>query len=466
MRLLLYPDTGLVETIADARLVRCAGVSQALFAVDCIAGGADGADVVRYRACLAHPRLFLAEYNSLPLGLLNFATGRELLTRLKRERHQLLSALAHCLVACADDPERAAHIADLFDVQEIAAIGRQETDEAIAAYRWCVARLACANRSGAVADGQAWIALAQDLAQRIGGGKRSDCANHGFITARFNRYDFRPEPPEDFARHLNLEQQIYQIDQRDNRALGALYGTLAQNYGFCGCAYQQQFDECIRLAEAAFGREHRRESLRLLAYQIYNRIDGRHYPESFELLNRYLGVPADNGPQQWIEAVQCQQQHPTEHSTFQAAIVCHLLAELVRAGHVEVQPDWCRPLATMIPSRLSHPWQLTACNLGQLFLAAGLHNQGTTLLHRCTEACLSGGITMVPMALLPLAALHGFSPGNAGVLVSCNEVLQRIRASSALHQRHFQPLMALIAPEQSLEAVLANPGRYFPFSYR
>lgn len=466
LKMLVYPDSGLIDTMMDAKVVRCADLAQALFALDCMQEGADGADVVHYRACLVHPSLFLSQFRLLPLGLLNFAMGREQLARLKKERHQLLPALAHCLAACADDPERTAHIADLFDVQEIAAIGRQETDEAIAAYRWCVARIACANRSGAVADGQAWIALAQDLAQRMGGGKRSDCANHGFITARFNRYDFRPEPPDDFARHLNLEQQIYQIDQRDNRALGALYGTLAQNYGFCGLAYQQQFDECIRLAEAAFGREHRRESLRLLAYQIYNRIDGRHYQEAFELLNRYLGVPADNGPRQWIEAVRCQQQHTTEHSPFQAAIVCRLLVELVHAGQIEAQPDWCRPLARMIPSRLSHPWQLTTCNLGQLFLAAGLPDQGTTLLHRCTEACLGGGITMVPMALLPLAALHGFSPGNAGVLESCSEVLLRIRASSVLHLPHFQPLTDAPSPAKALGAVLANPGRYFPFSYR
>lgn len=465
MRLLLFPDTGLVESIADTRLVRCADLSQALFAIDCIAGGADGADVVRYRACLAHPRLFLSEYESLPLGLLNFATGRELLARLKRERQQLLPALAHCLAACADDPQRAVHIADLFDVEEIAAIGRQETDAAIAAYRWCVARIACANRSGAVADGQAWITLARDLAQKGGGDQRSDCANHGFITARFNRYDFRPEPPDDFARHLHLEQQIYQIDQRDNRALGALYGTLAQNYGFCGLAYQQQFDECIRLAEIAFGREHRRESLRLSAYRIYNHLDACHTQDAAALLNQYLALPAGSGPAQWIEAVRCQQQ-PTEHRPFQTTVVCRLLVELVRAGHIEAQPDWCRSLATMIPSRLTHPWQLTACNLGQLFFAGGLPEQGAALLHRCADACLGGGIAMLPMALLPLSALHGLHPGNAQTALRCGEILQKIRNSMVLHQAHFQPLTESLLPVQALEAVLATPGRYFPFSYR
>lgn len=466
MKMLLYPETGLIETIADAKVVRCAELQQALFALDCIQRKADGADVVHYRACLANPSLFLSQFKSLPMGLLNFAAGRELLVRIQKERRQLLPALARCLAACADAPERAARIADLFDVEEIAVIAKQESDEALAAHRWCVARIACANRGGAVADGQVWIDLAHDLAERMGGGKRSDCANHGFVTTRFNRYDFRPEPPDDFSQYFKVEQQIYQIDQRDNRALGAMYGTLAQNYGFCGLAYQQQFDECIHLAEAAFGREHRRENLRLLAYQIYSRMDGCQYQEAFELLNRYLALPAGSGSQQWIETVLCQQRQPTEHSPFQATIICRLLAELVSAGTFEAQPDWFRSLATILPSRLSHPWQLSACNLGQLLLAAGQRDQGVALLHRSAEACLSGGITMVPMALLPLAALQRFSPGNAGVLVSCSNVLQKIRASSVLHQPHFQPLMDLIAPEQALGAVLANPGRYFPFSYR
>lgn len=466
MRMLLYPDTGLIETIPDAKVVRCADLEQAIFALDCIQDGADGADVVRYRACLANPSLFLSQYKSLPLGLLNFAAGRELLVRIREERRQWLPALARCLAACYDAPERSSLFAELFDVEEISAIARQDGDEALAAHRWCVARIACANRNGAVADGHVWINLAHDLAQTLGAGKRSDCANHGFVTTRFNRYEFRPEPPDDFSRHLAVEQQIYQIDQRDNRALGAMFGTLAQNYGFCGLAYRQQFDECIRQAEAAFGRENRRETLRLLAYQIYSFMDGAQCREATKLLNLYLNLPPDGGPQQWIDAVQHLRRQPTEHAPFQAALVCRLLAEMVGADNLESQPEWLRSLVSILPSRLSHPWQLTACNLGRLFLAAGLHDQGVALLHRSAESCMTGGITMVPMALLPLAALNSFCSGNAGVLLSCTEVLQKIQASSLLHQPHFQPLVDGLDPAEALRAVLTDPGRYFPFSYR
>lgn len=466
MKMLLYPDTGLIETIADAKVVRCAELRQVLFALDCIQEGADGAEVVHYRACLANPRLFLSQFKSLPIGLLNFATGRDLLVRIRKERRQLLPALSRCLDDCADAPDRAAYIADLFDAEEIAIIARQDSDEALAAHRWCVARIAYANRNGAVADGQSWINLLHDLTPLLGAEKRGDCANHGFVTTRFNRYYFHPDPPENFSRYFKVEQQIYQIDQRDNRILGAMYGTLAQNYGFCGLKYQQQFDECIRLAEAAFGRKHQWQSLRLLAYRIYNRMDECNFQEARELLNRYLALPAESGPGRWIETVLYQQRQPTEHSPFQATIICRLLAELGRAGALEVQPDWLRSLSTIIPCRLSHPWQLCASNLGQVFLAAGLQDQGTALLHRSAEACLSGGITMVPMALLPLAALHGFSPGNADVLLTCSKVLQKIRTSSILHLPHFQPLTSGIAPEQALGAVAATPGRYFPFSYR
>ena len=466
MNMLIYPDSGLLEAIPDAKVVRCDHLKQAVFALNCLSEGFDAGKIIHYRACLANPGRFLEQFMSLPLELLNFAAGRELLVRIRDERHQLLPALARCLTDCSGYLERAVLLADLFNVEEIAAICSQDSDEALAAHQWCVARIACASRSGAVADSQAWISLAHDLDQTVDVRKRIECANHAFVTTRFNRYDFRPEMPDDFAKYLDIEQRRHEIDQRDNRTLGAMYGTLAQNYGFCGPAYRQQFADSVRWAATTFGRKYRRESLRLLSYQIYSLLDSAQYQEAADLLCRYLSLPSDSGPQQWIDTLQHLCQQPTEHAPFQMAIACRLLAELVRSGHERSRPDWCQSLVTILPTHLSHPWQLTACNLGQLFFAAGLEEQGITLLHRSAEACVAGEITLVPMALMPLAILYKIHPDNIDVLLACGQIVRTIRTSGLLHQPHFQPLANAPTPVQTLEDVLADPGRYFPFSYR
>lgn len=466
MTMLIYPDSGLLEEIPDAKVVRCANLEQAIFALDAVQQGVEAAAITQYRACLAKPSLFLHQFKSLPLELLNFASGRKLLAQIQNERHNLLPALANCLAVCHDDPDRAAVIAKLFNPEEIAALVRQDADKAFVAHRWCMARIASANRSGAVCEGQSWIELAQNLEPMVTGDEMADCANHGFVTTRFNRYDFQPEPPADFIVYLGIEEQRYKIDQRDNRALGAMYGTLAQNYGFCGPSCRAQFMDCIRRAEAAFGRKYRWESQRLLAYQIYSLMDSSQYMEATELLNLYLHLPADSTPQQWIDAAQQLWQQPTEHSPFQIALVCRLLAELAKTDTLNPQPDWCRSLASFLPNRLSHPWQLSALNLGRLFFSAGLPEQGTTLLQRCAASCSAGEIATVPMALLPLASLHALDPHNMDVLHACSEILQKIRVSTMLQQTHFQTLVDGLSPAQVLATVWASPYRYFPFSYR
>ncbi len=467
MHLLLYPETGLLGAIPDAKVARCADLAQAFFVLDCLLVGADATEISLYRACLVKPSLFLDQCASLPLGLLNAPAGRELLRRIRKKRYQLLPDLARCLMSCHNDPSRAALFADLFRTEEIAAIARQESDESFDARRWCVARIACANRIGAVAESQAWIKLASDLAELIDVDKQIDCANHAFISNRFNRYEFQPLPPDDFAGYLDLEQRRYAIDRRDNRALGAMYGTLAQNYGFCGQAYRQQFADCIQRAEAAFGSgEYRRERPRLLAYQMYWLLDRAEYDQAKELLNRYLGLSSGSPPPRWVDAVQALRQRPTEHTPFQMAIVCRLLAELSQGGHLKPEPAWCRSLAALLPSRLSHPWQMAARNLGQLFLAVGLDQQGRELLSRSAEACANGGITMIPMALLALATLQQLQPDNAEVSSAATEILQTIRTSTLLHQPHFQPLVDAPTTGEALARIFAAPSRYFPFSYR
>jgi hypothetical protein len=467
MRTLLLPETGLTEATPDAKTIRCSHVDQAYFALNCVVGGLNAEKIQYYRACLSNPGLFLDQFSSLPTELLALADGRSLLAQIAAERHRLLPALARCLAACHNDPHRAALFADLFSPDEIRALAEQDEDEEMATHRWCVARIACGNRSGSVAANQTWIDLGQKLGTSATPREIADFANHGFVAARFNRYDFRPEPPEEFSFCLALEEQLYQARPGDTRELGAMYGTLAQNYGFCGPQWRPQLEQFAQKAATAFGRRFRRESRRLLAYRLYGLMDAAMLTEAATLLNHYLDLPiATQEPQAWIDALWKLYQNPTEHTPFQIAVTCRLLAERSTGGHNLPPVPSLLALVSCLPAVLVHPWQLTACNLGRLFIANGLYDRGNDLLHRSLDTCLQGGETMRVMALLPLSLLNHEQPTDPTYSATCAAVLETIRGSELLNQDHFRPLLDAPHPKHALTDVFRDPGRFFPFSYR
>ena len=146
-------------------------------------------------------------------------------------------------------------------------------------------------------------------------------------------------------------------------------------------------------------------------------------------------------------------------------MVCRLLAELaVQRGSLPPE-EWLDRLVTCLPPRLAHPWQLAAHNLGRLLLVAGRPGQAEQLLRRSLAACLQGGETMRAMGLLPLSMLAtlGLQPEDEAAGAS---ILAMIRTSALLDRDHFLPLVDAPTPAGALDEVAAQPGRYFPFSYR
>ncbi len=467
MRALILPETGLAEASMEPRVIRCGSLEQAYFMLNCVHRSLDVDRIQQYRACLNDPQLFLTQFATLPVALLSFADGRRLMARIKADRQPLIQPLSRCLARCSNDTERAGLLADLFTPEDIRRIVDEENQgEEFAAHQWCVSKIAYNNRSGAVADNDDWLNLAEDLRVRVTDDEIANFFNHSFVATRFNRYDFRPEPPEEFAQFLTLEEKLYQIKPADSRPLGAMYGTLAQNYGFCGSQWRQELERYAKKAEIAFGRKFHRERLRIMAYRIYGLIDAGLYDEAAFLLNDYIGSPLSNGPEQWVATICRLNRQPSEHTPFQTAITCRLLADLAICQHTVLPGQLLMRLLDCLPVMLSHPWQLTTYNLGRLFLATGLRPQAENLLRRSLAACLQGGETMRTMALLPLAAMnsHGMAyPEHESV---CTEILVAIKASPHLNQNHFQPLVEALSPVQALQEVALHYQRYFPFSYR
>lgn len=466
MRGLLLPDTGLAGEVGGAQVHRCATLDEAWFVLHCLHSDLDPARLQEYRACLLNPELFLHRFAELPAALFAFPEGHRLLERITAERHQHLRLLADCLAASIATPEKAALLADLFQPEEVRQIAAGDSEEEEDAHRWCVARIAHGNRQGTIEANRPWLDLARGLNGEVSDEETGDLANHACITGRFNRYRFRPEPPEGFARALTIEERRHRVSPRANRLLGAMYGTLAQNYGFCGPSWHHELERCIDLATEAFGRRYRGERVRLIAYRIQALLDADRLDEVIAMLPGYLGLPAANEPGQWIAAVTRPDQAGDEHQPFRTAIVCRLLVELALHRGQLVQTDSLDRLTACLPARLAHPWQLVAYNLGRLLLVADRPDQAEQLLRRSLSACLQGGETMRAMGLLPLSVLAVcdlYQPQDEAAGAS---ILAMIRASTLLDREHFRPIVEPTETIQALREVAANPGRYFPFSYR
>ena len=465
LRGLLLPDTGLAVEVNSARVHRCATLDEAWFVLHCLHSDLDPDRLQEYRACLVNPELFLHRFAQLPAALFSFPEGRRLLERITAERHRHLRLLADCLAASIATPEKAALLADLFQPEEVRQLAAGDNEAEDDAHRWCVARIAHGNRQGTIGANRPWLDLARELSGELGDEETGDLANHACITGRFNSYRFHPEPPKEFARALAIEERRHRVSPRPNRLLGAMYGTLAQNYGFCGPTWRHELERCADLAAEAFGRRYRGERVRLGAYRIQALLDADRLDEAASLLAGYLGLEPAAEPAHWITAVTRPDLAGDEHRPFRTAIVCRLLAELaVQRGSLPPE-EWLDRLVTCLPSRLAHPWQLVAHNLGRLLLVAGRPGQAEQLLRRSLAACLQGGETMRAMGLLPMSMLAtlGLQPEDEA---ACASILAMIRTSALLDRDHFLPLVDAPTPAGALDEVAAHPGRYFPFSYR
>lgn len=467
LNLLLYPETGLPAAFPeDTRVVRCRTLADAILALDLLAVDTDPQQIAHYRTCLSRPELFLKEFATLPITLLALPEGRRLLTRIQNKRKHLFPELTSCLNACQNAPERAKTIARLLSPDDVALLSQQGDDAAVTALDWCIACIAITNRRGLVTESTGWINLARNIGRQLSTKKKADYTNHLFVTTRFNCYWFAPDPPAEFSRYLQTEEQIYQLDQCDNRRLGAMYGTLAQNYGFCGPQYREEFIDCISKTEQTFGRSYHHQKMRLFAYQIYSLLDCSQLQEATTLLHHYLQLPEKSTPGQWIDRAVTLNNTPTEHTAFQIAVVCRLLVELANTDQLLIQPSRVDQLAALLPAHLIHPWQLIAYNLGRLALITKQQQRATFLFQRSVMACTTAKGTMLPMALLPLAQLSTMNNCKEQALSTCINVLQDIRNNEHFHAQHFAPLITATSPAQALKKVLAEPGRFFPFSYR
>lgn len=332
-------------------------------------------------------------------------------------------------------------------------------------YRLAQVRLTCANHCGNPAEASRWVAVSRQLEPFLGVYEQelaltTDRLNRQFVAERHNRYDFREDIPEEMGRSLAELQELHAIRRRRHPEavcppLGRMYGTLAQNAGFCGPDHLATVLERVALAQEAFGLgtvpEYRNDWQRQFPVLVYAHLDAMRRDEAAEALAAYLGSPlADLRTRGGFERL-----NPYQH-----AALARYLADTGTPA-----PEYMAWAVGRVglPAR-QHPWQLWASNVGDLSRDPDVRKRLWTL---AVECCLAqAGPTAQVMALAPLSKLwmHRLAPAD-WVRKAARLALRPLEGES-LCRDHFRPLLGKSDRTEVLEALPACRGRLFPFSYR
>jgi hypothetical protein len=402
----------------------------------------------------------------LPAGLLNQAMRGGWTDRARKEilaSRDLLGAVAYGL---AKRIER-------FDHAGCDALGRvlgpalpkgTQTIAPLASYRWATLHIALANHRGRVEESRRWKERAGRLDPLIRRAYLEDwvaCQNHLFIGSRHNHYRFDPALPEPIEEALTVLEKIQHCRQAAgctvNPPLAALYGSIAQNYAFCGPGHLEQTLDYTHRAMAAFGEmqvpELAGECRRQRCYRAFALLDAGDPANAEGELRSYIAV-AD-----WRSLPHRRR----DLNPFQHAALARFFA--LTPGHAAAAPylrHFSKGEAATHPPM--HPWQLWCWNLGRTAAALGRPGEARAhfaeSLRRCGNPELGAAVNV--MALLPLAglkALGGALPEGAGT------VEKGVRkAAIMLDREHFKPLEQIPFPEL-LDRLWERPAMLFPFTY-
>ncbi len=329
----------------------------------------------------------------------------------------------------------------------------------LSAFRWAALNLCMCNHRGRPSRAEEWGRIAQGL---LGEALRADIRavtdyfNYVFIL-RHNRYDFRTELPQGLQTVLDLLEKQYApqcaFGCPVHMSLGAIYGSMTQNYAFCGPDFLRETLSFSAKARKALGEhtvpEYREEWLRQYNYLTYAYLDAGNADSARETLSVYLESPdligGFSGFSQW-----------------QHALTARFLAD-TQAPESESYYGLCRENPA-ISAATAHPWQIWCLNMGRIAWFLNEKADSIRWFRRSLEYCLSDcfGSTVRVMSLLPLSHLQ--ATGNLPEHLP--EITCQIhKAAQKVNSRHFR-ILSEQKLEKVLESVRNSPARWFPFTYR
>lgn len=444
-----------------------ATLTQALEELDFILLGEDPEKAALFRLYLHSPRNFLGHFDELPTVLLRHDKSRKILAEIKSKPTTYLPQVTNALYRCTYEPSRAATLTALYDdgqQLEIPAVDDETTE--IEIFEYSLARIAHANHIGDTAAAETWKKIQHRHRESITSGDKLLAHNHHFVAERFNRFAFRNDIPPEIVDLLDKTEQKNEITSDADKILGAMYGTLCQNFGFCGPGYVADLLACKEKAARAFNRKFRVESGRLENYEFYGRLEARDTPKALQALNRYLELPETAETDEWLRILKEKIAPGPRKDLFKVAAILRVLVDLeipLSAGKLK---NIHSMLYANLPAAGHHPWQFILFNLARFLAAAGQENAVVLCLDKMVNVCNLGKETIQVMGLLAYSELYLQGLAEKRHHLAAEQLLKKMQQSHYLDQAHFASLYQPIPLQQKLQLLVDNRARFFPFTYR
>ncbi|HIQ38363.1 MAG TPA: hypothetical protein EYH36_10300, partial [Desulfocapsa sulfexigens] len=310
---------------SDKRVVPVQSIHEAIAVVNHLHQGIYDPQTIRlFQLAAQDAHILLERFNSLPIEFFVLHDLSTVYKKIRNNPDEYIGQLISCFKEAKNRTQLPDELMDLFVCDDILKLAQRDQFTAI---QFCLVQLAWQNHYGRTNKSRQWSSLAVTIAQSYEVKKElTSLANNDFINTRFNRYDFRPELPELFKLRLEHEKQLHQLQEDDGKRLGAMYGTLAQNYGFCGPTYLTHLKEMTDKAMDAFGRRDAGEHSRILSYLIYGFLDNDAFTEANTLFCKVFSLPADR-PESWIRKIFAGCESEFFRLPFPITLLCRLLAE-------------------------------------------------------------------------------------------------------------------------------------------
>jgi hypothetical protein len=331
----------------------------------------------------------------------------------------------------------------------------------LAAFNWCTQNVAIANHTGDIAGAADWIKKSDPLVEQIQSVNPEDVADHfnHRLVAEHNRYRFVPEVPQELNRSLVLlENQLAvkkQAGARVDNTLGRLYGTLGQQFAFCGSGHTETALGYFKEALSALGEgtvpDLKPEWMRQLNYSVFSLLDARRNDEARRFVCRYLEVPSLHE----LRPGKLSLEPPWKHN-----LLARFLADTGDEQLCQRYLAWAGE-RSFAPPKPDHPWQLWAFNVGRIAFASGETEAAAASFKISLGLCSRAKPTIWVMALLGLSGLARMS----ALPENLSEIEGEVRRmATELNPDHFAELFQ-VPFARVLEQVWREPGKMFPFTY-
>lgn len=333
----------------------------------------------------------------------------------------------------------------------------------IASLKWISSNMSLSNHRGEIAVENEWAKKAVPL---INAAMKADVEavatfyNH-YLVSHHNLYHFDPALPSDLKKILDLLETLHKcrcdFGCSAYIVLGRLYGTIVQNYAFCGPEHLDSTEEYSNRARKALGEntvpEFQNEWMRQFNYITYAYIDAGRFDMAEKTLLKYLEIESWDGLESILHKL----------SPWRHAVLARFFANLDNHNYKNIYYKWS--VDNHIPLIENyHPWQLWTQNIGRIALSLEDKKIASKFFFRSLQLCMlnNSGPTIKVMALLPLSGLLKIELSKSDIDISKQKIYN---AAKVLNPQHFN-----ILNESSFETVLRKiwetPEILFPFSYR